>query len=91
MTQSQERKLIELINHEPAMLDIVQRVARKTGVSETDIIGGDRTQPNFLARAWAMHEMRAQNFSYSAIGRFFARDHTSVMNACRRISKIISE
>jgi chromosomal replication initiation ATPase DnaA len=64
---------------------IIAEVARDHGITPDDIMGECR-RPEF---AWPRHEAMRQVYqetglSFSAIGRIFGRDHTTVMNGVKR-------
>lgn len=65
---------------------IVAEVAAAHGVSTAAIYGPSHARQPFRARAEAMWKVyHATKFSYPQVGRIFGgRDHTTVMNACRR-------
>lgn len=73
-------------------LDIIADVAERTGISVTAILGRGRTRAVADARAQAMAEVRHRlHLSYPEIGRVFDRDHTTVIQAVRRIGLPESE
>ena len=74
------------------MRDITVAVAFHCGFEVRHIHKQARTAPLVLARQIAMYfiyEMTDRN--YTEIGRYFDRDHTTVMHAKRRVSRLIEE
>jgi chromosomal replication initiator protein len=71
---------------------IIADVALETGVPRRDILGDARTKHIVDARHLAMWRVRRETgMSLPAIGREFNRDHTSVLNAIRRVDAKMSE
>lgn len=69
----------------PTMRSIANRVAEKHGLTLDDLRSPSRRRPLVLARQEAIHEIRqATTQSLPAIGRFFDRDHTTVIHAIGR-------
>lgn len=73
------------------MADIVSQVAPRHGVTPEMMLGDSRRAPVAHARweAWTLiYALKWQNgsqrFSKSQIGRYFGKDHTSVMSGLRR-------
>lgn len=64
---------------------ITATVAAEFGVSERLIMSRLRTPRVARARQVAMGGMWGAGFSYSEIGRFFGRDHTTVMHAVKLV------
>jgi chromosomal replication initiator protein len=63
------------------MRDIASRVGRRRGVPLEAILGRSLARPVVHARQEAMYVIRYWgHFSYPAIGRFFGRDHATVIN-----------
>jgi chromosomal replication initiator protein len=71
--------------------DVIRRVAGAFGVKVSDLKGTRRHRSVARPRQVAMFMCRELlGMSYPEIGdRFGGRDHTTVMNACRRISALI--
>lgn len=68
----------------PTMRQIARRTAERHGVSLDDMMGLSRRPRIAQARQEAMHEIRqATTFSLPQIGRFFNRDHTTVIHGVR--------
>ena len=63
---------------------IVAVVAREFGVSEGMIMGRLRSKRVARARQVAMSGMWMAGYSYPDVGRFFGRDHGTVMHAVKR-------
>lgn len=63
---------------------IVEVVAREFGVSEGMIMGRMRSKRVSRARQVAMSGMWMAGYSYPDVGRFFGRDHGTVMHAVKR-------
>lgn len=67
---------------------VVAEVSAETGVKIREIMGRDRTQRVFRARAEAIQRLRAMRaddgaprYSLPALGRSFGRDHGAIHNA----------
>lgn len=57
-----------------------------------DILDLDRHRTPAAARQCCMFVVRSQlGLSFPEIGREFARDHTTVISACRRVDKLLSK
>jgi chromosomal replication initiator protein len=72
---------------------ILEATAEMFGLSIHDLRGKSRSRPLVTARQIAMYVLREMtDFSYPAIGREFGdRDHTTVMHAVTKISKLMAE
>ncbi len=72
---------------------ILDATAEMFGLSVDDLRGKSRSRPLVTARQIAMYVLREMtDFSYPAIGREFGdRDHTTVMHAVSKISKLMAE
>ncbi|MDQ4069225.1 MAG: chromosomal replication initiator protein DnaA, partial [Actinomycetota bacterium] len=72
---------------------ILEATAEMFGLSVDDLRGKSRSRPLVTARQIAMYVLReVTDFSYPAIGREFGdRDHTTVMHAVTKISKLMAE
>jgi chromosomal replication initiator protein len=72
---------------------ILEATADMFGLSIEDLRGKSRSRPLVTARQIAMYVLREMtDFSYPAIGREFGdRDHTTVMHAVTKISKLMAE
>lgn len=70
----------------PTIQAILVDVSAITGVHPDEIMSELRTRPVSRARAVAIHVAREVTlWSYSRLGRTFDKDHTSIINSCRRI------
>jgi chromosomal replication initiation ATPase DnaA len=86
--------MIELLSKWPArgplyrhgaMRAIAEEHAEAAGVTLDDLRGPCRARRYFAPRQAAMAEIQATGqYSYPQIGRFFNRDHTSVLTAVQR-------
>ncbi len=84
------------ISRQPKMIttkEIISITAENFGVKEEDICGPSRQRELVLARQVAMYVIRdLTDFSYPSIAKEFGnRDHTTVMHAVDKISKMMSE
>lgn len=59
------------------------KVAYETGISVAAMRGPSRKSDIVRARWAAMYAMRQAGHSFPSIGRFFNRDHTSVIHAIK--------
>jgi hypothetical protein len=72
---------------EPLITVVIEVVARYYGTDPASILSGRRHQSTIIARHTAIYIARlVGDFSYSQIAEIFKRDHTSVMNACKRMA-----
>jgi len=72
----------------PTMRSITADVAKRHGLTVEDLRGPERRQAAVRARHEAMAIIRAQGrFSLPQIGKFFNRDHTTVIHALRRVEE----
>jgi chromosomal replication initiator protein len=73
---------------EPLIQSAIELVARYYGTSRASILSDDRHQSVIVARHTAIYVCRlAGDFSYPQIAADFKRDHTSIMNACKRMAE----
>ncbi|HCV35726.1 MAG TPA: chromosomal replication initiator protein DnaA [Acidimicrobiaceae bacterium] len=72
---------------------ILSKTSTMYGFSHEELIGGSRRRPLVTARQVAMYTFRElTDLSYPAIAREFGgRDHTTVIHAVDKISKLMSE
>jgi len=71
---------------------IVKITARQTEVSAMDIVGKSRVREVALARMMAITVIgQVTNLSSAEIGRQLGRDHTTILNAWRRIDELRSK
>lgn len=66
------------------MKEIAQIIAFQHKTTLNKIRGNSRVGPIVLARHRAMKAMFEIGYSFHDIARFFDRDHTTVMYACRK-------
>lgn len=78
-----EQALTEVLKHTGATPD-AHAILGKHGVSLRCVVGRRRTSEIVSARREIMLLLHRAGFSYSAIGRFFSRDHATIMAGCRR-------
>lgn len=78
---------------EPVKIEkIISEVARTYNVSESDILSNRRTQELVLARQAAMYIAREMtDLSFEQIGKFFAKDHTTVIHNVKKIEKFLKD
>lgn len=68
-----------------SMCAIVRQVAERHGVPVHHVVGVSRSPEHVKPRTEAMYLIRETGrFSYPQIGRFFGRDHSTVIAAVRR-------
>lgn len=73
---------------EMGIFDEVVQLIRPRGVSIEDLISRDRHKNVSAARHEIMYWIRTKlKWSYPEIGRLFGRDHTTVLDACRKVHK----
>ncbi len=71
---------------------IIAAVCNEFKVSREQIIGQNRRKFIAFPRALAMHRVRKETgLMLAIIGRLFRRDHTTIINACRKISEMTPE
>jgi chromosomal replication initiator protein len=87
-----EEILREFVHAESLAIEpdaIVTVVSNHFGITRDQLKGKRRTNSVALPRQIAMHLMRRQTtLSLSEIGRFFDRDHTTVIHACDKIERL---
>lgn len=67
---------------------IVKQVAAYFGIKELDILGKSQVHEYSLPRQIAMHLCHSKlKMAYLRIGRFFSRDHSTVMFSIKQINK----
>ncbi len=76
--------LAEMSRRVPTVSDLLDDVARMTGVSRAELVGPSRLKTITAARHHAMRCMRDLGYSFPEIGRAFNRDHTTAISACRK-------
>lgn len=73
------------------MLGVIKKVSEATGVPVDDITGPRRHKHILRARNFAILTCRDYvGASLPAIGRVFNRDHTTVINAIRRMDEVMT-
>lgn len=71
---------------------VIWEVSQAAQITPADILGRERTAHVVRARFAAMAICRDYlGLSYPAIGRAFKRDHTSVINAMRRVDAVCTD
>ena len=72
---------------------ILDRTAQFYGFSREDLVGASRRRPLVTARQVSMYVFRElTDLSYPAIGREFGgRDHTTVIHAVEKITRLMPE
>ncbi|MBQ0110939.1 MAG: chromosomal replication initiator protein DnaA, partial [Oscillospiraceae bacterium] len=80
-------------NIEPIKVDqIISAVSAEYGISESDIISKRKTAPVVFARQVAMYITKElTELSYDKIGKFFDRDHTTVLYNVEKIEHYLKE
>jgi chromosomal replication initiator protein len=79
------------------VLQMIKAVAWDHGVSVAEILGNGRRARICAARRDAMRAVRWMDFgdgrqpSYPQIGRWFGRDHTTVIHACQGYEPPVEE
>ena len=69
---------------------IIAATAAQFGYTVEDLTGPDKSRAVSLARAVAMYAVRQiTKLSYPAIGEVFNRDHSTIINGCRRVEKML--
>ncbi len=96
LNKSLAEEILSDIKRQPkgiTVQDIVLITSKKFGFTEEEIRGPSRQKAIVLARQIAMYVIRElTDFSYPSIAKEFGgRDHTTVMHAVDRISKIMVE
>ncbi|MEP7028021.1 MAG: helix-turn-helix domain-containing protein, partial [Candidatus Eisenbacteria bacterium] len=90
-----EEILREFVHAESLAIEpdaIVHVVSGHYGITREQLKGKRRTNSVALPRQVAMFLMRRQTtLSLSEIGRFFDRDHTTVIHACSKIERLMIE
>lgn len=68
----------------PTCLEMVAQVARKHGLSASDLVGPSRVRAVCVARWKAMKVLRDKGRSLSSIGRVLNRNHATIAHGLRR-------
>ena len=70
------------------MASILAEVSEETGITVAEFKSDARFRKIAWPRQYAMWRMVQENrWSLPQIGRFFNRDHTTVIHACRQVEK----
>lgn len=72
----------------PTISEIAFRVAAETGVTVAEMRTSTRVRSVARARQVAMFRARREGKTLEAIGRFFNRDHTTVLHAVALIERV---
>jgi chromosomal replication initiator protein len=95
MTLDKAREyLVDLLKKEEEAVvtphKIVQKTAHFFGIRIEDILGKAQTQECVLPRQISMYLCRNRLYlSFSQIGRFFSRDHSTVMSSVKQIQEMM--
>lgn len=73
--------------HRRAANDLVASVAKDFGVLAPELRGRGNMKNYVDARSVVAVLLRARGWSYPQIGRLLDRDHSTVINLCRRFSQ----
>jgi hypothetical protein len=73
----------------PDLSDVVSYVAERYAVSKKDLLGRSRVPHLSEARAVAYYLARHDGHSFPRIGKFFCRDHTTVMAGVKTARRVI--
>ena len=72
--------------------ELVKNVSRHFGITTEDITGKSQSRECALPRQIAMYLFRQKlHLSYAAIGKYFSRDHSTVMSSIQLVEKGIEE
>lgn len=82
----------EFLTNRRPLARVIDEVSKSTGVTMAEIIGPRRDRHIIRARFAAMAIARDYlDLSLPQIGREFNRDHTSVINALRRVDALCAD
>lgn len=76
-------RIMQAHEHPVSMRRIAIDVAMKHQITIEELTGPKRHHRQAHPRQEAMFRMKRSGYSHSAIGRFFGRDHTTVMHGVR--------
>ena len=80
------------VRHTRFMRDIIADVVERNEVTEADLKGPSRRPHVTWPRFEAMYLMHEAGHSLPEIGRFLGgRDHTTILNGCRRYAAWLTE
>jgi hypothetical protein len=86
------RGLIAVPPPKPTMAGIAAEVAQRYDISLEDLLGRSHAKRCTIPRQEAMWRMvQAKRWSLPEVGRYFDRDHTTVIHACRAHEKRMAE
>lgn len=71
--------------------DMVRTAADLTGLDPDLIMGRSRIREAAYVRFAIWHALHNHGLSYSQIGRRFGRDHSSVLEGCRRAAQSLDD
>ena len=83
---------VKFYGHKPRkgfMGTVVLEVSERTGITTKQIMGRSREKNIARARQLAMWGARQKGISFPEIGRFFGRDHTTVMHNVSVIDRLM--
>lgn len=85
--ESRHARKARAVGADPARLAqaAIEAAARAAGVTSSDLVGRSHAQRFVRPRHRAMWALRKTGMSWKSIGRFFGRDHTSVLAAVDRM------
>jgi chromosomal replication initiation ATPase DnaA len=82
--RASNRRYPERLSRPPrGFQEVLQQVARETRVNAADILSRDRDRRVMRARRELYVRLRAEGYSYPAIGKMVGRDHTTVLAVVR--------
>jgi chromosomal replication initiation ATPase DnaA len=98
LKRQMEARGLTLIGSALLMTDIADVVAAQHGLTADELLGPSMLKPVCRARfeaMWVMDQRRREDgqkrWSRCQIGRFFHRDHTTVINGVRRHAERLAE
>jgi hypothetical protein len=68
--------------------EIIAAIARAMSFTVAEILGPRRARPVMRARATCSYVLRERGNSYTVIGRWMNRDHSTIINACRQFEAL---
>ncbi len=86
------KDVLDLDKSPKSVEDVIKTVAAELGVRKADIISEKRDRDISHARQVGMYIAREiTDLSYPVIGRHFDKNHTSVIQACKRVKIMMEE
>jgi Bacterial dnaA protein helix-turn-helix len=86
--QLEQRQSRTPLQYQTPAREALRAVSTRTGVPLADILGRNRRPPIAAARHEAVWRVRlATGWSLPRLGRFFKRDHTTVLHSVRKMEK----